>query len=454
MNKCLDKIRKYIDFGEFSNLYVYILYSIVSKSLSHFILSLYSITGNDKYSLFGFQTKLNGHILIQSFYKYLSFIIFGMIFYHFSTTKEINKQNNNNIEKENNSRTALGTQNVLIFNKKSLISNISRFDFLIVCIIYVVYLELINLTYNLGFHKLDLWPFNIVFAALFMQIILKKKIYIHQICSLGFIFVVNITIIIIVAFKTSESNVFENTEKMLGSQFLSIPIYLIYIGNSFLISYARIAGKSLMELNFISPYKIIFFIGIIGLILTSIFLLVCEFYNIDTTTTDLFEKNVSLNTEIKHESFDSFSKYFSDLKKSNRAKFWAEIFVTTPANFIFIFMEFQYEILLIYYLNPIYILVSDCIYYGTIASLLYIYKKSNKKDSGNAYLDVISDGLAFLGYLIYLEIIEIKIFNLNKNIRREISYRGNMDMLLKDIEELEEIKRDDDDNDEDEEDNN
>ena len=94
-------------------------------------------------------------------------------------------------------------------------------------------------------------------------------------------------------------------------------------------------------------------------------------------------------------------------------------------------------------MNPIYILVSDCIYYGTIALSLFIYKLACG-ERADSYLDVIADVLAFLGYLIYLEIIEIKICELNKNIKREISIRGEMDILLKDIEELEEIKNDND----------
>ena len=178
MNKCINAIKKYIDIGDLSKLYYYILYSVVFKSLSHFILSLDNIAPNSDLSLFGFKPQLNTHLLIQSFYKYLSFIIFGMIFFYISTKKEVNnKKNNINNEKGTNSRTALGSQAVLIHNNKSLINNVSTLDFLIVCIIYVVYLEIINITYELGFHRLDLWPFNIVFTSLFMQIILKKKIY-------------------------------------------------------------------------------------------------------------------------------------------------------------------------------------------------------------------------------------------------------------------------------------
>ena len=443
---CINSIKNYIGIGELSKFYYYILYSVIFKSLSNFVLSFDSIAPGQNKSLFGFKAQLYPHILIQSFYKYLSFIFFGILFYYFSTKKEVNiKENNNknNNESINRSRTALGMQTALIFKNNSLVSNISRFDFLIVCIIYVVYLELINITYTLGFHSLDLWPFNIVFTSLFMQIILKKKIFIHQICSLGFIFFVNITISIISGII---SDVFDHTEKMLGSKVLSIPIYLIYIGNSFLISYARVLGKSLMELKFISPYKIIFFIGIIGFILTSIILLILEFCVIETTDVYPFEKKISLKNETKIDHFDSFSSYFDDLKKTqekHKGKFWAEIFATTPANLIFIFLEFQYEILLIYYLNPIYILVSDCIYYGTIALSLFIYKLACG-ERADSYLDVIADVLAFLGYLIYLEIIEIKICELNKNIKREISIRGEMDILLKDIEELEEIKNDND----------
>ena len=447
MNKCFNTIKNYIDIGEFSKLYLFIFYSILCKSIGDFILSFDNFDYTLDLSLFGFKSILSRHILIQSFYKYLSFIVFGLIFYMFSTKKTANKTSKNN-ETINNSRTAMGQQSVLIYNKKSLISNISKFDFLIVSIIYVVYLELINITYTLGFHSADLWPFNIVFTSLFMKIIFKKKIFIHQICSLSFIFIVNITISLIAGYR---SDVFKTAEDMLGSKILCLLIYLMYIGISFLISFARVKCKSLMEFKFISPYKIIFFIGIIGFILTSIILFICEFNNIETTYISIFEKNISLRPKTKGEPFDSFTKYFDDLKKSENSRFWGEIFATTPTNLIITFLEFQYEILLIYYLNPIYILVSDCLYYGTIALLLFIYQLA-KHQIDDSFLNIISDVLAFLGYLIYLEIIEIKIFNLNKNIRREISIRGDMDILLKDIGEIEEIRKEEEE-DEDEEDN-
>ena len=85
----------YIGFGKISPLYLYILYSIIFKCLNDFILSFGLIKNNTNYGLFFFETELNQHILIKSLYKYIGFIIFGLIFLFAS-----NKTNKNNKKRE------------------------------------------------------------------------------------------------------------------------------------------------------------------------------------------------------------------------------------------------------------------------------------------------------------------------------------------------------------------
>ena len=74
----------YISCGQISPLYLYILYSIIFKCLNDFILSFGLIKNNVNYGLFFFETELNQHILIKSLFKYISFILFGIIFLYAS----------------------------------------------------------------------------------------------------------------------------------------------------------------------------------------------------------------------------------------------------------------------------------------------------------------------------------------------------------------------------------
>jgi hypothetical protein len=232
-----------------------------------------------------------------------------------------------------------------------------------------------------------------------------------------------------------ENNVYNTTTvELFKDSLYSILIILIYIMNSFLVSFSRVLGKVLMELNYISPYSIIILIGILGLILTSILLALSSIFSCEGKTIkskcNVYDKN---KTNINNERyFDSIPIYFYNLKiilddESNSYKFYIEILLLTPIYLFTNFMEFNYEILLIYYLNPIYILISDTLYYGTKSLLYTILTHNNNNNLISSILTEIADLVAFLGYLIYLEIIELRFCGLNKNLRKHIRKRSKTD---------------------------
>ena len=341
----------WIGFGKLSSLYLYILYSITFKSLNDFILSFESIIKLDEdKGIFWISPELKNHILIQSLYKYISFILFGFIFLYCSKEKTKKKKKR---------------KNDLIDNKKKkYISNTTIFYLFLICLLYVFYLELIKISYPLGFHDCDLWIFNILFILIFISHFYSINHYKHQKYSLYFIFSINLIIISLKSFLP-ENNVYNTTTvELFKDSLYSILIILIYIMNSFLVSFSRVLGKVLMELNYISPYSIIVLIGILGLILTSILLALSSIFSCEGKTIkrkcNVYDKN---KPNINNESyFDSIPIYFYNLKiilddASNSYKFYIEILLLTPIYLFTNFMEFNYEILLIYYLNPTYILL-------------------------------------------------------------------------------------------------
>ena len=428
------KCCSFIGCGELSSLYYYILYSIASKCFADFVLVIPGKNSN----MFNFNPVLNGFTLIKSFYKYISFIIFGTIVYYYSLKK------NKTQERKLPQKIDNGIKKEYIYRSNSFTSVTNKSEFIRVILLYVFYLELIEISYFVGFHDFDLWMFNIVFTSFFISLLYNQRIYIHQLISLGFNFIINFILAIISGVR---EEIYVKAENVLGNEYYSFFIIFLYILNSFSISYTRVLGKTIMELRYISPYKIIFFIGIVGFLFISILLIFSSifnnYYEINTICTGeepLFNKNCTY--------FDSFPMYFSSLKKTNYTKeFWIECLIVTPLNLVANYLEFNFEILLIYYLNPIYILVSDSIYYGIIALITYI--SQDEKDNPYNILKVTSDILAFISYLVYLEIIELRFCRLNENIRKEITNRANLEtnINLIDIEPI--IHDGDDDDDED-----
>ena len=120
----------------------------------------------------------------------------------------------------------------------------------------------------------------------------------------------------------------------------------------------------------------------------------------------------------------------------------------TPLKTCAWFLESLLEILLIYYLNPIYILISDCIYYGC----LQVFQLISQFDE-TMLLRIIMNVFSLLFYLIYVEIIELKFCGLDKNLKISITKRGIREIQGNDDDESDESHDEEEENDDNNEDN-
>ena len=410
-------VNSFIGCGNLSTLHINILYIIIFKFLKEILLTLNTFDENINYNIFKTEIELNKHVLIKSLYKYLSFMIFGKIFLYFSK-----KNNKFNI-------TEKTITNELIYNNPNNSFN-SLKDLIIVCLIYVFFLEFIQISYSLGLKDFDLWIFNIVFTLFFLSYYFSKKIYHHQKYSLLFIFITNLILLVLLTIYPEDNNAYDQVSNLFKYKIYSLFIFLIYILNSFLISFSRVLGKRLMDLKNVSPYSIIILIGIFGFILTSILITLASFYKCTKEDIcNIYDINKQEDNSSKY--YDNIYLYFSNLKyksKKKKVEFWIEVTIVSPLNLLINFMEFNYEILLIFFLNPIYVLISESLYYGIIELLVIILNRNLKKNK-KSILTILADLFSFIGYLIYVEIIELKFCELNKNIRKAIIERGKRETI-------------------------
>ena len=100
------------------------------------------------------------------------------------------------------------------------------------------------------------------------------------------------------------------------------------------------------------------------------------------------------------------------------------------------FLAFTCEILIIYYLNPLYLLIRENLYYCV---LRFVFILSNLDNYGD-YMTLsqllilqASEIIAILGYAVYLEIIELNFCELDKDLRRKIIERGEREILQKSL---------------------
>ena len=93
--------------------------------------------------------------------------------------------------------------------------------------------------------------------------------------------------------------------------------------------------------------------------------------------------------------------------------------------------------MVVYLLNPNYVLISDTMYYGTRKLINLIYVPSDTKN----YLKLLGEIIALIGYLFYSEIIEINCLGLDFDNRTSINRRSLLES--KTDNEIEEDEEDD-----------
>ena len=441
--------------------YLYIFGACITKFLEDYLLSLDDINKKLSFNIFKIETVLKNHKLVMVLYRYISYTLFGCLFYYISIYKREKKEKSNKIinTKERKMSKASKKQKYLVnkitLNRKSII-------FLVVsCGLY----SLINVSRKIISHfkvsDLDFWIFNIVFISIFMFKYFRIQIYKHQKYSLVFIFFTNFVLLSIAADlpQKGANNQYESVFKKCG--WYSILIFLGYTIFSYISSFTKVASKKLMDKNYISPYIIIFLIGIFGLIFIVITLIFTsniscgnssyckiKYNSIENCTNNNITGNNSTenNNSTKNNSqennstayLDSIPIYFSELRNIYKEKqykeFYLEIFIVTPLFAIVNFIQFTCEMLIILYLNPNYILISDCIYYLIKFFIKYIQLTISQDYNARKYLvELIAEILALMGYIVYLEIIELRFCGLNDDIKKNIMKRSARESLLKEM---------------------
>ena len=200
--------------------------------------------------------------------------------------------------------------------------------------------------------------------------------------------------------------------------------FFMFTFSAFLISFGRVNGKLLMDKHFISPYKIIIFVGIIGFIFNLIIALIFK---------NKAKNEICSNiNDSKKERFPNFycyldvNNYFSN---SSEINYFKEIFLTI-SYVICSFLSLMCELFIIKYLNPNFLLMSDNIRYAIKEIIEFCNPDCDHHHLLIRFLIILlSDIFEFLGCLIYLELIELRFCGLNLNLKRKIIERSENEAL-------------------------
>jgi len=254
----------------------------------------------------------------------------------------------------------------------------------------------------------NFWMFDILFILIFSHFILKVKLYKHHFISLILIIIFGIIIIII-------NNLY--TEKSEDFFFKIINTFVIEI----IFSLEIVVAKYAMEYKLSSPYEICLFEGVFILVINLILLIIFTFI-------PMSEIKYIKKTEYEGKMYiDNFFQYFSKIS-----------YIEVISFIVIMLSRFGFNIfclLITKYFTPshsIMILIIGEIYFASY----------DTEPLWRVFTEYIMYALLIFVMLVFLEIIEINCWGLQKNTEKNISLRaGQIDSIL-DEDETEEEKED------------
>ena len=499
---------KCIGFGKFSKFYWLLIASALMKLLIRLSLKIEyinkKVVSNTFISLL-IKPELNDHIFIYFIYHYFGFTLFGIIFLCIKYHKEKNKINYNNnallekeikytkTEKKQKETSLMGLYNFSKDEKKQYMK-----DLLLISILYLLSEILIFFFNQQSRSNVYFWMLEIFFIHLFLLKENNYSLYSHQILSFAIIILFGFGIKLTSSFLPQciydtqdpeeavknmthypqfiidqlKKAIIDSNEK--GVKFCKNSFYNISLNDNYyyyfiiiaafgyllgfaLHSFSIVKIRRLINIKYISPYFIICYIGIFGLILNIIGLIISS--NIPCADKDYIKeichspKTIIINEKQNSKLyFDSLLSYIGGLQdtlyqeKEDRHKQQGEngrpsYFAIFEILFSILilpalgFFKANFDFFIIKELGVFHLLIPEVIFQiikDVIVYLFKMYRHINDEVVTLQFIFIsISNFLTFIGFAIYLELIELKCCGFDKNTKKNIAIRALIDSEAK-----------------------
>jgi hypothetical protein len=439
---------KCLSCGDYNIYFKYILFTILFGILNNFLYGY-----NLYHPLFipikifseGAQKYLPNHYLIHAIFQYIGTFFFSFFYYRYEkyiSTRDLKNKTSIFVKQESSAQIVL-IHNVTDNNieDKVLKTKNLYYQYIMITILWIIEEHLL-LIYLFAFKDLDFWMLELLIITYISARMFKLQTYNHHKVAILFnIFPCILKIItIILSFNENNQNEGVSYTESASLVVFGISIYLVLIT---LRSYVNSKIKWFMDLQYISPNRLLMIFGLLGTIICSITCVIttifkCKEYKIFGGSKDISDDICRVNnthlinsTENYNTYFDNFLIYYSSIK--NKSDFFKELFIIVAGMITYFYSQYNC-LMVIKYLTPVYIIFSIPIYYFIqkiiliVNTLIQNHSFFYEKDDGirikKFTLDISGDILSIIGFLFYLEIIEINICNLNYNLRKSIMKRA------------------------------
>ena len=202
-----------------------------------------------------------------------------------------------------------------------------------------------------------------------MKYILHTQIYKHQFYALIIIFTLNFILMITCSsIRHKRISEYDEVANNYGSYFYIILFYFEFLILSALLCSSEVLQKKLIDIYYVSPYTIIYMFGALSGALTLIAYIVSSLKSCGNPSHKKI--NFCIVSEKEYDGgnhyFDNFKIYILNMNKRlerNKTSFYLEILLVYPLYSFLSFIKHLYELLVIWQLNPYFVLLSDNIFY-------------------------------------------------------------------------------------------
>ena len=426
-------MKRYITFGNWNKNYLFIIAAIISIDISKIITGLNYL--NYKLEIFDVN-ELSGHIYIHELFYYLLILICSSLFLIYEQKRD--NTNIKNDEPQNDEEISRLSNQTLIYNDIYYYTNkkiSNSFEFFII-FLYVLF-EHIDSVCRQFFSYADFWMLELIIMTYLNLKMFNIKIHNHQSLSIYLVFIPFILKVISIAlFFLDENNHFTNgeinykyndtnpkTKSLFVAHAWLFPIaiilfFIIMVINSYLI----ISIKKIIDLKYVSVTKILILYGLFGTIIAALFSVVATYISCGKKNDDIYDiyDYICIVVDNNGERFvENYKAYFNgNIWKDLLIRFFSSMAYAFYKLFLFKFIQ---------YLSPIYKSFSFPLLFF-LEKIILIYQINGDEPTKYAkkcfLIDLSSDITAIIGFLIYLEIIELNFCGLNKNLRKYIIMRG------------------------------
>jgi len=436
---------KYINFGKYNKNYIYVILECIFLILKYYLPTiliniLYYNEKINEYTVYLFKHDR----MIENF-RYFGLLIFSFILYKYEKKSSESKQN---VGETNDLNSERGCFEVIKMNdeRKKNLNNKKFFLYLNIIIVISICLIIEFLSEIIApLSVFSPWMIILLIISFIKAKMFKHEIYKHQKLGIFITFISDFIyqlISFILSLNSEEANKRNIYKDYLSLWFLPLGliIYIIYVS---ITSYIYSKMKWFMDLKWISMTKLLMIYALLGLIINIIYCIILTYIKCEGNASNYFCNIEDINDVQYIENISEFFDDISNVYKENKSYIIYFVCIVF-ADVIFFSLFIFYFFLILKYLTPEFYFFT-----GSIGEIfIKIIEIFMNKIFGNYYfveegkgikiplilflLCIFGNSVAFIGFLIYLEIIELNFYDLNYNLRRKIIERSIEDSIQRD----------------------